>query len=222
MQSRKYEELTAKELQEALKGKSLVYFPVGSLEFHGPHLPFGFDTLHAYHFCLRAAAETGGIVLPPTFWGTTGHVGWVGSLLVSEETFRGIVRDVFRLLAEQGVKLVVATTGHWPEKQGGMIATIAQEAMKARPQTRVLVLDPFTANPTDRNPGHAGLKETALMMFLRPELVHTNELKGEDAFKGIGKDCVDATACFGADYFEASLANFVQAVNETWEAVAGS
>lgn len=222
MRSRKYEELTAKEFQEALKEHSMVYFPVGSLEFHGPHLPLGLDTLHAYEFCLRAAERTGGIVLPPTFWGTTGHVGWPGSLLISEDTFRGIVRDVFRLLAEQGVKLVVATTGHWPERQGGLVAKIAQEAMNERPQTRILVLDPFTANPMDPNPGHAGLKETALMMFLRPELVHTAELKGEEAFKGIGKDCVEATACFGADYFEASLANFVRAVKEAWDAAPGA
>jgi len=217
MRSCKYEELTARELEAALSEKSLVYFPIGSLEFHGPHLPLGMDTIHAYEFCLQAAAQTGGVVLPPTVWGALGHEGYFGSLLVSEDTRDAIVKDVFRLLSEQGVKLIVATTGHWPAKQGERIAELADEAMQERPETRILTLDPFTTNPTDKNPGHAGLNETALMMYLAPDLVHMDELKEEDDFKGIGKDCVDATPDRGRAYFEASVASFVGSVNRTWE-----
>lgn len=222
MRSCKYEELTARELKAALNEKSLVYFPIGSLEFHGPHLPLGMDTIHAYEFCLQAAEQTGGVALPPTVWGALGHVGYFGSLLVSEHTRDAIVRDVFRLLSEQGVKLIVATTGHWPAKQGERIGELAGEAMRGRPETQILTLDPFTANPTDKNPGHAGLNETALMMFLAPDLVHMDELREEDDFRGIGKNCVEATRDFGRAYFEASLTSFVKTVEEMWAGLPGS
>ena len=176
MRTHKFEELTAPELTTVLEQTSLVYVPVGSLEFHGPHLPLGMDTIHVYEFCLRAAEQTGGVVLPPTYWNANGHRGWTGSLLVRERTFRAIIRDIFELLFEQGAKLIVASTGHWPTKQGVTIANLAREFMRKHPQTKVLVLDPFGCHPTDPKADHAGKKETSLMLTLRPELVHMDTL----------------------------------------------
>ena len=44
---------------------SICYVPLGPLEWHGPHLPYGVDMLHAYTLASEAARETGGVVLPP-------------------------------------------------------------------------------------------------------------------------------------------------------------
>ena len=126
----KYEELSSSQFLQALETMSLVYVPVGSLEYHGPHLPLGMDTIHAYEFCLQVARQTGGIVLPPSYWGAVGHDGWTGSLLISKETFHALISDILRLLAQQGVKLIVVTTGHHPDVQGKAIADIAQESMR--------------------------------------------------------------------------------------------
>jgi creatinine amidohydrolase len=213
MRAHRYEELSADAFQKIVQETSLVYFPIGSLEFHGVHLPLGMDTINAYEFCLQAAAETGGVVLPPTYWGAEGHVGWPGSLLVRQETFRMLVEDVFALLAEQGVRLVVATTGHWPARQGVAIAELARRAMERRPFCRILTLDMYTANPTDPACDHAGRKETSIMLAFRPELVHPEKLSGGDeVFRGVGRDCVQGTAAFGRDYLQASLANYVRQV----------
>jgi len=212
----RFEELTARGMTEALEQTSLVYVPIGSIEFHGPHLPLGMDTIHAYEFCLRAAERTGGLVLPPTYWNANGHVGWPGSLLVSDRTFRALVKDIFRLLAEQHVKLVVATTGHWPARQGKAIDKLAKEAMKKNPDApRILVLDPFGCHPTDKDPGHAGARETSLMLALRPDLVHIETLSEHpDAFDGIGEDAGEGNAKAGREYFNASLDNYVRIVKE--------
>lgn len=217
----KYEELSALQFAQALQEISLVYVPVGSLEFHGPHLPLGMDTIHAYEFCMQVARNTGGIVLPPSYWGAVGHDAWKGSLLISEETFRALMHDVFRLLAEQGVKLIIATTGHHPSHQGKTIAEIAQESMSKNPSTRILALDPYGTNPNDVKADHAGKKETSLMLAIRPELVHMNELHGDDTFKGIGEDCVDGTEEFGRRYIKASVENCTFIVKEAWNDLKG-
>jgi creatinine amidohydrolase len=220
----KFEELTAHEATWILKQASLVYVPIGSLEFHGPHLPLGMDTIHSYEFCQRVAERTGGLVLPPTYWNANGHVGWPGSLLVRERTFRALVRDILNLLAEQKVQLVVISTGHWPAKQGVAIAKVANEVMRKNPNApRILVLDPFGCHPTDKDPGHAGMKETSLMLALRPELVHMDKLsETPDAFDGIGEDAGDGNADFGGEYFNASLQNCVNIVKEALSELAQS
>lgn len=216
MRTCKYEELSAPEFQQAMAETSLVYFTVGSMEFHGRQLPLGMDTIHVHEFCLQAAARTGGVVLPPTYWGACGHEGWPGSLLIRERTLRALVRDVLALLADQGVKLVVVSTGHYPSRQGVTMTELAREAMKKRPETRVLALDPFTAHPENVPCDHAGKVETSLMLALRPELVHMRELEGgEEAFAGIARDAVEATPEYGSKYFNASLDNYVRIVNET-------
>ncbi|WP_366522136.1 creatininase family protein, partial [uncultured Subdoligranulum sp.] len=43
----RFETLRPDELQALLAGRSLVYQPVGSLEWHGPHMGMGMDTVNA-------------------------------------------------------------------------------------------------------------------------------------------------------------------------------
>ena len=210
----RYEELSASELAARLKETSIVYFPLGTVEFHGPHLPLGMDAMHIHEFYLRAAERTGGVVLPPTYWSPAGHTGWTGSLLISDETSRALVLDVLGLLAKQEVRLVVVGSGHFPTRQEPLLAKFAKELMKEYPKTRVLVLGPWTAHPTDPQADHAGKKETSLMMLLHPEFVHLERLKRPEDFKGIARNAVDGSREYGREYFQASLENFIKRVQE--------
>ncbi|MBM4049279.1 MAG: creatininase family protein, partial [Planctomycetes bacterium] len=65
----RYEEMFPDEVEAALKKASVAYVPLGSLEWHGPHIAMGNDTLKIHAVCVRIAKRTGGVVLPPTFWG---------------------------------------------------------------------------------------------------------------------------------------------------------
>jgi creatinine amidohydrolase len=191
----------------------LVYVPIGSTEFHGPHLPVGFDTLHAQAVCLAAAAQTGGVVLPPTFWGTRGHEGFPGSLLLQEDTIAALARDILDQLTQQGYRLIVLFTGHWPEVQGGLLQRVA-EAHMAQGGARTLVLDPLTIHPTEARVEHAGKIETSVMLHLRPDLVHMERLSAPDALKAITADCVEATAEYGKAWFEAVVEETVRRARE--------
>ena len=49
---------------------SIVYLPVGPLEWHGPAMPYGTDALLAQSLARRAAEKTGGVAMPTLFIGT--------------------------------------------------------------------------------------------------------------------------------------------------------
>jgi len=70
MSNKRFENLNSVQLAEELKKAPVAYFSIGSLEHHGLHLPVGFDAMWIHQACLAAAEKTGGVVLPPTFWGT--------------------------------------------------------------------------------------------------------------------------------------------------------
>jgi creatinine amidohydrolase len=210
----KWDEMTASDLKVALEHKSLVYVPIGTLEFHGVHLPLATDAIHAYEFCLAAAARTGGVVLPVSHWSPHGHEKWPGSMLVREETFRALMTDVFTRLAEQEIQWVVACTGHYPERQEPAIRAIAGKVMEKFPKTRIVTLGPW-CHPVDAVPDHGGKKETALMLALRPEQVYFKRLQGPDTFRGVNKNAVEGTARYGRDYFEAEVKHFVELLDKT-------
>ena len=70
MRKIRFETMVPAELLEAVKGRSLVYLPVGSMEWHGPHMGMGMDTINAHAVALEAARRTGGVVMPPLYIGT--------------------------------------------------------------------------------------------------------------------------------------------------------
>lgn len=213
MQKIRYEEMHPDELAAAREEVPLVYVPIGSIEYHGFHLPFGFDAVHAHELCLQAAEQTGGVVLPPTFWGTQGHVGFPGSLLLSEKTIAALMGDVFVQLTEQGYQLIVVCTGHYPQVQGVLIKGVADAYIAQNPQVRIMVLDPFYLHPTDPQSEHAGIVETSVMLYLRPDLVDMEQLKRPGALDAISPDCVGATAEYGETRFQTIVNELVQTVN---------
>lgn len=209
-----YEEMLPGELAAARERASLIYVPIGSTEYHGLHLPVGFDTMHAHALCLRAAQQTGGVVLPPTFWGTRGHEGFPGSLLLQPATIAALMRDILDQLTQQRYRLIVVCTGHWPEVQGALLKEVADAHMAERPEVRVMVLDPLTIHPTDPHTEHAGRIETSTMLYLRPDLVDMEQLKRPEALRAISPDCVEATRSYGEERFTTVLAQMVRIVKD--------
>ena len=64
-----YLELLPGEFTQRLKEGPVAYLPLGTLEWHGPHLPLGADALQAQQFFRLLAKKVGGIVMPPLFVG---------------------------------------------------------------------------------------------------------------------------------------------------------
>ena len=65
-----YQRLTPDVLVRRLREAPVAYLPLGTLEYHGPHLPLGSDMLQPMGLYSELAGSVGGVVLPPLSLGT--------------------------------------------------------------------------------------------------------------------------------------------------------
>ena len=85
--------------------------------------------------CANVSPRTpGGAVLPTFFYGTGGgHVGYKWTLMLPEQQIAPIIAATLDHLAQQGFRVVVVLTGHYPQEQVDMVHRLAR---KLRRETR--------------------------------------------------------------------------------------
>ena len=71
-----YEELLPEEYVQRIKEMPVAYLPLGTLEWHGPHMPLGADGIQSKELFVRVAEKIGGVVLPMLFMGP--YILWNG------------------------------------------------------------------------------------------------------------------------------------------------
>ncbi len=173
---RRYEWLYGDELPRLIADRPLAWVPLGILEEHGEHLPWGLDGLKAHGVCLRLSETLRGVVLPPSHLSgvhgdpAPGHESsWragaadAGDMLFTVDVFRRHLRQTVDGLANLGCRAVVAYTGHYPTVQTDAVATIAAEC--STPSVTVI---PFWEPLACGGGGdHGGKWETSIFMALR-------------------------------------------------------
>ncbi len=110
--------------------------------------------------------------------------------------------------------MTVVCSGHYPEVLGKLLARVAEEHTACHPTVRVLVVDPFTVHPTDPHSEHAGMLETSVMLYLRPDLVDMAQLEQPGALEAITPDAAQATAEYGRERFDTIVSEIVRRVKE--------
>lgn len=199
-----YAELTPQEFRERLAHAPVAYLPLGTLEWHGEHLPLGADGLQSQGFFVELAREVGGIVLPMVFVGPDRHIEKDGRELygmdyvpddkpraypdqqlagsaywVPVETFQTLLEAILKQLARAGFKIVVAH-GHGPSTK-----FFQEHAVQWRQQFGLETFVCWGETPkwNDMWLGiqvdHAAANETSLLMALRPDLVQMERLPAE-------------------------------------------
>lgn len=204
MRTFQYEQMRPEELLEVLKTAPIAYLPVGPLEWHGPHNPFGTDALNARAVAEGAVKATGGVVFPTLYCGTeaprspeivkrmgfedenTYVVGMdvpgisVPSCYYSEEAFGMILRENLRVMMKIGFRLVVIVNGHGADGQIAAGQRIARE-LSHEGDTKVLFCFGFQPEcENDPKMGHANISETSIMMYLHPDSVRLEALPSRD------------------------------------------
>ena len=178
------ERMRPEQLEQALAEAPVAYIPMGTLEWHGWHLPLGFDALKAEALCKRAVAQTGGVVLPPTFFGFGGgHRSFPGSIISEEELVAGNLRITLERLIETGFKALVVVTGHYPGEQVDLVVRVVEEVLPGHPEADCWVGPEFAAYPgfpDDVRADHAAKWETSLGLALLPELTDLGAFEGKD------------------------------------------
>jgi creatinine amidohydrolase len=224
-----YQELSPDEFKTRLSEYPVAYLPLGTLEWHGEHLPLGSDGLQSMGFFKILAEETGGIVMPMLFIGPDGYdtvinekeyYGMDCASLFSEQgnyeiqqlpgsaywvpdsTFDLMMNGIMKQLSRAGFKIVVAH-GHGPSTN-----YIGTNAHLFREKYNILVMNCWGDDKDDLclMCDHAGANETSIMMYLYPDLVHIEKLPADTAVwpKGmLGKDPrVHASSKHGKDIIE--------------------
>lgn len=64
-----YEELFPDEFAERIKKMPVAFLPLGTLEWHGPHMPLGADGIQSKELFIELAGKMGRVVLPMLFVG---------------------------------------------------------------------------------------------------------------------------------------------------------
>jgi len=145
--------MTPTEFRQRLADCPIAYLPLGTIEWHGEHLPLGTDMLIPLNFFELLAEELGGIVYPSLFLGPDMHQNIEGkdyygmdiqrkdkkgdslpprqlegsSYWVSDSIFKSILENVLMHIQRNGFKILVAH-GHGPS--GGMVAKYTEEFEK--------------------------------------------------------------------------------------------
>jgi creatinine amidohydrolase len=177
---RRYERLHPAEIAGLVAAAPIAWVPIGTLEHHGPHLPFGVDAFEAHGLLLEAAARAGGVVLPPTYV-ASGCLEMDFTLSFSRELVEAQVRETVALLARRGFRVVVVLTGHGPLDLVHLLKRVCAEAAATRAYglcwlelNAAAMTGPEEGEP--RVVDHAALVETSWMLALQPELVRLDRL----------------------------------------------
>lgn len=204
-----YEELTPSEFSARLASCPVAYLPLGTLEWHSNHLPLGSDGLQSEEFFKKLATEAGGIVLPKLLIGPDGYDTVINSkeyygmdcgkvfseqckyeiqqltgsaYWVPDSTFDIMMNGIMKQLSRAGFKIVVAH-GHGPSTN-----YIGSHIQVFKDRYNLVVMNCW-GNDTDElclQCDHAGANETSLMMYVRPDLVHMENLPSDTAVWPLG------------------------------------
>ncbi len=226
MSSVYYENLSPTDFRARLAAAPIAYVPLGTLEWHGEHLPLGSDGLQSRGFFERIAEQIGGIVLPMLYLGpdrrrVEGATDLIGmdyaettvppqqldgsAYWVDDALFGNMLDAIVRALARAGFRIIVAH-GHGP-------STIAFRNAMPDFEKRYGVRCHHCWNRDAARTDHLGLmidhaaaNETSLMMALHPELVHMQQAPTDLNIVLTGVGGRDPRTHASAEYGEACMA----------------
>ncbi len=171
----------------------VAYLPLGTLEYHGEHLPYGTDGIIPREFFRRLAERVGralssppGIVLPMLWIGLDTSAIRDGNTLVGMECYWRLperlwgrldgscyhldgrswecVLDAMLVMIQDAGFRVLVAHGHAPSRAS------FRDRARHWPELRCLTCSDELMSD------HGGVNETSLMMALRPDLVHMERL----------------------------------------------
>lgn len=204
---RRLAEMHWPEVRAALDhGTRTVVIGAGSMEQHGPHLPFQTDTLLGTALAEAVAARLGdaGAIVGPTipFGVSEHHMAFPGTITLDKETFKAVTRQYVASMARHGFTTVLVVPSHGGnfsplrellEETGGRI-----EGARFLPYTDLMTfigaMD-SVSKPDGITPevagAHAGEAETSMVLARKPELVDMSV--AAEGFVGIFDEAASRT-----------------------------
>jgi creatinine amidohydrolase len=174
-----------------MKKTSTVIIPVGVVEQHGYHLPLSTDIHNSTQVARIAGDRLNAVVAPVVSYCFSGGT-LLGTVNVSPNTFGLLISEICSEFVRMGFKNIVVLLGHAGTDNKAALKNTLQMLLRrdeelAKKITLSLVevwnlsktwLDGFAMEP--EHDFHAGMIETSLMMYWKPELVKDNVVMDDD------------------------------------------
>lgn len=168
------QEMTWPNVKEYLETCDMVIIPLGATEQHGPHLPLGTDYYQALEMSKLISIRTGVVVAPVIMSGySLYHTGFSGSLTLNPETMEQVLFETVEILITYGFRKIVFFNSH-----GGNNDIEKSVIFRINQDTEAVAIDLgiYSSLQKIRRSAyldwHAGIDETSLMLYLKPELVN--------------------------------------------------
>jgi creatinine amidohydrolase len=203
------EELFPTELEARLAEMPALLIPVGTIEWHGQHLPLGLDVLKAHALAEAASERCGAVIAPPT-WLAAGGVPFPHTLKLSGALVEPLLTEAVVHFAESGFRVVCLVNGHYGLENTLATKRAAANAMRRADATVLAVADYELLIEEGARGDHAGEWETALLWAVRPDLVRLEDVG--DRAGVIGADPALASEARGRAGLSAAAARLAAAV----------
>ena len=117
------DEFTWPELYQKISRSDVAYFPVGTQEGHGPHLPMGTDVYVATGTGVLASQKGGGVVLHPLGYCFTGATNaFRGTVSIPMHLEMEVIKAIIRNLWQQKFRAIFVLSIHEPNEIPIMMA----------------------------------------------------------------------------------------------------
>ena len=113
MKQVRWECLTPPDFEKMVREEKLCVLPIGSLERHGEHMPFGTDAMIAHEVACRAAQLEPCVVFPPYWFGQVHEAGcFSGTINFPASMLVKMLETLLDEIARNGFKKILIVNGH--------------------------------------------------------------------------------------------------------------
>jgi creatinine amidohydrolase len=164
------------------QGGSGIVIPFGTVEPHGPHLPMGTDCLLAQSIGEKIAEKFGWLTAPTLNYGVNNSLAvYPGATTIDEKTYSDYITQLIEGYVKIGFTHIILSNGHGPNS--GPLQRAARKLTIDYPDIRVFVIDWWVLDSPalievypGKTPGHAGIDETAAVVYFHGNLVNKDKL----------------------------------------------
>jgi len=187
-----WQAMTTADVRRAAERDPVVILPLAAIEQHGPHLPLSTDLDIGMGLLASAFRhlpdDFPAWVLPAQAVGSSReHVRFPGTVSLDPDLLSGVIYQYGVALSRCGIRRLLISNSH-----GGNRGALDASGLRLREERGLLVVKvnyfdlprPTTLDLPDsewRHGLHGGAVETAMMLYLRPDLVRMGEVRDAQA-----------------------------------------
>ena len=187
------EKMTVKDMHKAMEQTKTVIIPTGVVEQHGYHLPLSTDILNAVKPTVIAGDKLNAVVAPSVNYCFSGGE-LLGTVNVSPNTFGLYISEIVSEFVRMGFENIIVLLGHAGTDNINALRNSLQMLLRRNKdiaeKISLSLVEAWKLSPTwlsgfalePEHDFHAGMMETALMMYWAPELVGEEIVQDEEYY----------------------------------------